>query len=153
MSKNLSVVVLQLVGLGVVVVLGPFRDKITSCQFHLSSVWGLAKASMQRKITRIKSFMVIFSFSLLLMTLKVKVETRWELVPELLHPRTPTSTYASWPVSRDFQAFVLWKWEWVGSQKCRTRQNIFIWLVSTWLLNSKILLQHTKKRNFTKSRI
>eukprot|EP00093_Oithona_nana_P008587 08587.XXX_120832_120948_1 [CDS] Oithona nana genome sequencing. len=38
MSKNRRVVVLQLVGLGVVVVLGPFRDKITSSQFHLSSV-------------------------------------------------------------------------------------------------------------------
>ena len=36
MSKNLRVVVLQLVGLGVVVVLGPFLDKITSSQFHLS---------------------------------------------------------------------------------------------------------------------
>ena len=35
-SRNLKVVVVQNVGLGVVVVLGPFRDKMTSCQFHLS---------------------------------------------------------------------------------------------------------------------
>ena len=44
MSKNLRVVVLQLVGLGVVVVLGPFLDRITSSQFHLSWVCGLAEA-------------------------------------------------------------------------------------------------------------
>ena len=50
MSKNLRVVVLQLVGLGVVVVLGPFLDKITSSQFHLSWVCGLAEA----KITEAK---------------------------------------------------------------------------------------------------
>ena len=117
MSKNRRVVVLQLVGLGVVVVLGPFRDKITSSQFHLSSVWGLAKASKHRKITtKKKSFMmVIFSFSLLLYDdpegeggnqMRTGASTA-------LHPRTPTSTYASWPVSRNFWGFVLWKWnEW-----------------------------------------
>ena len=53
--------------------------------------------------------MVIFSFSLLLYDdpegeggnqMRTGASTA-------LHPRTPTSTYASWPVSRNFWGFVL----------------------------------------------
>ena len=51
---NLKVVVLQRVGLGVVVVLGPFLDKITDSKFHFNEVCGLAKVTKKATQTKIK---------------------------------------------------------------------------------------------------
>ena len=51
---NLKVVVLQRVGLGVVVVLGPFLDKITDSKFHFNDVCGLAKVTKKAKLAKIK---------------------------------------------------------------------------------------------------
>jgi hypothetical protein len=50
-SRNLRVVVAHERGLGVVEVLGPFLDKMTSSQFHLSWVCGLAKAIEAKNTT------------------------------------------------------------------------------------------------------
>lgn len=48
-SKDLRVVVVHRVGRGVVVVLGPFRDKITASQFQSGcGYWGLLKATEAR---------------------------------------------------------------------------------------------------------
>ena len=60
-SMNLKVVVLQRVGLGVVVVLGPFLDKITDSKFHFNEVCGLAKVTKKATQTKIKlrKFMII----------------------------------------------------------------------------------------------
>ena len=151
MSKNRRVVVLQLVGLGVVVVLGPFRDKITSSQFHLSSVWGLALTSKHSKITAKKKsfFMVIFSFSLLLYetTLKVKVETRWELVPPQLytpvHRRLPTRLGLCLVIFRAL--FFENGMSGLTKMCCQTRLNIFIPKFYLKIFRVKISCRHPKK--------
>ena len=76
--------------------------------------------------------MVIFSFSLLLYDdpegeggnqMRTGASTA-------LHPRTPTSTYASWPVSRNFWGFVLCKWnEWANKNAVK-QDRIFSSLTS-----------------------
>ena len=63
-SICLKVVVLQRVGLGVVVVLGPFLDKITDSKFHFNEVCGLAMDTKKATHTKIKlrKFMIFMVF-------------------------------------------------------------------------------------------
>ena len=91
--KLLNVVVVQVFGRGDVVVLGPFRDKITSSQFHLGC-WGWAAATKNAtKMTKIdKTFIMnylqnflrhiikfYFSFWLCCMSnqMRVSFDTLW----------------------------------------------------------------------------